>query len=53
MDLVFGNEILQDKNRYDMNQNFEDTERGIKVAVYAGKQSTIRPGTCTLLEVCV
>ncbi len=33
-----------------MNQNFQDTERGIKVAVYAAEQGTICVEFFTLLE---
>ncbi len=48
MNPIFQHGILQGKNRYDMNQNFEDTEKGIKVAVYAGGQAAISLGTCIL-----
>ena len=42
-------EFLQGKNHHDMNQNFKDAEKEIKVSVLAGKQAVITLVACTLL----
>eukprot|EP01084_Bolivina_argentea_P058286 106429_1 len=49
LDPVLDMEFLEGKHHYDMNQNFKDAEKKIKVAVLAGQQATISLGTCILL----
>ncbi len=44
-DMVFLPGILVE----DMNQNFKDEEKKIKVAVLAGQQAAINLGTCIIL----
>eukprot|EP01084_Bolivina_argentea_P047760 88029_1 len=46
-----GMEFLQGKSHYNMNQNFKDTEKEIKVAVLDGEQVTIIHRTYILLQV--